>query len=96
MDIKQEQNESKGVFYVEEDGKRLAALDYSVADNSCMIINHTEVDKILQGKNVGKQLVNAAASFARSRHYKIIAKCSFANAVMKKNKAAFADVLLHN
>ena len=96
MDIKQEQNESKGVFYVEEDGKRLAALDYSVADNSCMIINHTEVNEILKGKNVGNQLVNAAADFARTNHYKILPLCPFANAVMKKRKAEFADVLRDN
>ena len=52
MEIKQEQNESKGVFYVEEEGKRLAELEYSIANNNLMIISHTEVDEILKGKLV--------------------------------------------
>lgn len=96
MKIKQEQSESKGIFYVEQEGKRLAELDYSIDNNNLMIINHTEVDEILQGKNVGKQLVNAAANFARLSHYKILPQCSFANTVMKKRKTEFADVLSDN
>ena len=57
MEIKQEQNQSKGIFYVEEEGKRLAELQYSMANNNLLVINHMEVNEILQGKNVGKQLV---------------------------------------
>lgn len=96
MDIKQQQNQSKGIFYVEEEGKRLAELQYSMANNNLLVINHTEVNEILQGKNVGKQLVNAAANFARTRQYKILQLCSFAKAVMKKRETEFADVLQHN
>lgn len=96
MEIKQEQNGTKGVFYVDQEGKRLAELEYSMANNNLMIINHTEVDEILKGKNVGNQLVNTAADFARSNHYKIFPLCPFANAVMKKRKAEFADVLKDN
>ncbi len=58
-----------------------------------MIINHTEVDDSLKGKNVGYQLVNAAAGFARLNHLKNFPLCPFANAVMKKKKAEYADVL---
>jgi len=96
MEIKQEQNQSKGVFYVEEEGKRLAALEYSIANDNLMIINHTEVDEQLKGKNIGNQLVYTAADFARSNHYKILPLCPFAHAVMKKRKAEFADVLRDN
>jgi uncharacterized protein len=96
MEIKHEHNGNKGTFYVEQAGKRLAELDYTMANNNLMIINHTEVDEILKGKNTGNQLVNAAADFARSSHYKIFPLCPFANAVMKKRKAEFADVLRDN
>ena len=95
MEIKQEQNQSKGTFNVEEDGLMLAALEYSMANENLMIINHTEIDELLKGKNIGNQLVNMAAHFARAHHYKIFPLCPFANAVMKK-KAAFADVLRDN
>ena len=60
MEIKQEQAGSKGIFYVEVAQKRLAELEYSLAESNLMIINHTEVDDSLKGKNVGNQLVDAA------------------------------------
>ena len=84
MEIKQEQNQSKGTFNVEEEGLRLAELEYSMANENLMIINHTEADELLKGKNIGNQLVNMAADFARAHHYKIFTLCPFANAVMKK------------
>jgi predicted GNAT family acetyltransferase len=93
MEIKQEQTQTKGVFYVEDDKKRLAEMEYSLTDNNLMIINHTEVDEILKGKNVGYQLVNAAVEYARANHLKFFPLCPFANAVMKKKKTEYADVL---
>ena len=93
MEIKQEQTKTKGVFYVEDDKKRLAEMEYSLTDNNLMIINHTEVDEVLKGKNVGYQLVNAAVEYARAKHLKIFPICPFTNAVMKKKKTEYADVL---
>jgi predicted GNAT family acetyltransferase len=71
----------------------LAKLEYSLAESNLMIINHTEVDDSLKGKNIGNQLVNAAVEFARAHQLKIFPLCPFANAVMKKKKAQYADVL---
>ena len=96
MEIKQQQTGTKGLFYVEGPTKTLAELEYSMANENLMIINHTEVDDSLKGKNVGYQLVNAAADFARLNHFKIFPLCPFANAVMKKKKAEYADVLRDN
>ena len=48
MGIKQEQNQSKGTFNVEEDGLRLAELEYSMANKNLMIINHTKVDELFK------------------------------------------------
>lgn len=61
-----------------------------------LIINHTEVNEILKGKNIGNQLVNTVAEFTLTNHYKIFPMWPFANAVMKKRKAEFADVLRDN
>lgn len=96
MEIKHEQKESKGVFYVEQEGKRVAELQYCMANNNLLIINHTEGDEILKSKNIGKQLGNDTAAFARAHHYKIFPLCPFANTIMKKRKAEFADVLRDN
>ena len=86
MEIKQQQTAIKGSFYVESPTKTLAEMDYPMANKNLMIINHTEVDDSLKGKNVGYQLVNAAVDFARLNHLKIFPLWPFANAVMKKRK----------
>jgi len=83
----------KGSFFIEEDGKQLAEMTYSLPGDNIMIIEHTEVDDVLRGKNIGNQLLNNAVEFARSGNFKIIPLCPFANAVFKKRHEEFKDVL---
>lgn len=92
MDIKFEQTESKGAFFVEENGKRLANMSFSKAGDTTLIIDHTEVSDTLKGKNVGKQLVAAAVDYARKNNLKIIPLCPFTKAVIDKTKE-YQDVL---
>ena len=92
MDIKFEETESKGAFYIEENGKRVANMTVSKAGGNIMIIDHTEVDDALRGKNAGKQLVEAAVKHARTHQYKIIPLCPFAKSVFEKVKD-YQDVL---
>jgi predicted GNAT family acetyltransferase len=91
MLIQQEEKEHKGVFFVEVEHERLAAMTYSLSPG-IMIIEHTEVDDKLKGKNVGYQLVSQGAEWARSKNLKIIPLCPFARSVFKKKKAEFMDV----
>jgi predicted GNAT family acetyltransferase len=78
---------------VEIDGKTLAELDYSLAGNDILIINHTEVDDSLLGKNVGYQLLQHSVDYAREKHFKIMPLCPFANAIFKKKAVAYGDLL---
>lgn len=92
MEIKFQENESKGAFYIEENGKRMATMTISKAGGNIMIIDHTEVSDALRGKNAGKQLVEAAVNHARAHKYKIIPLCPFAKSVFEKVKD-YQDVL---
>jgi uncharacterized protein len=92
MLIEHQQNGSKGLFFVNEKGKNLAAMTYTMPATGKMIIDHTEVSDELRGKNVGYQLVQAAVEYARTNNIKIIPLCPFANAVFKKRQE-FHDVL---
>ena len=83
---------TKGMFYVEQDGHILAEMVYSLPSPEKMIIEHTEVNDELKGKNVGYQLVHTAVEYARTHNMKIIPLCPFTNAVFKK-KPEYADVL---
>lgn len=92
MNIRQEGNPESGKF-VTEDG--LGEIVYSRAQDGIITVEHTEVDPSLKGKNVGKQLVNAVADWARKEHLKVIPQCTYARAVMQKDPS-FNDILYHS
>ena len=92
MEIQHKQEGTKGIFYIAIDGKILAEMVYTMAGNDKMIIEHTEVDDELRGKNIGAQLVKHAVEYARHYKLKIIPVCPFANSVFKK-KPEYHDVL---
>lgn len=92
MEIKQEDNKELGRFYYEEDGKELAEMDYRWLDKNLMSIDHTEVDPQLEGKGVGKSLVEFAVQKARDEGYKIVAMCPFVKRVFEKSRDKYKDV----
>lgn len=92
MLIQQSENNGKGKFFVEIDGRQLAEIEYTMPAKDKMIIHHTEVSDELRGKNVGLQLVNQAVEYARSNNIKIIPLCPFAKSVFDR-KPELADVL---
>lgn len=92
MDIKLEQGPSKGAFYIEKDGARLAVMTFTKAGESRLIIDHTEVSDALRGTGAGVKLVAAAVDFARKNNQKIIPLCPFAKSVFER-KGEYRDVL---
>jgi hypothetical protein len=93
MNILQRKDGTKGSFYIEENGQQLAEMTYSMGGPSLMIIDHTEVDDALRGKNAGYQMVHKAVEYARANNLKIFPLCPFANSIFKKKADEFADVL---
>lgn len=92
MEIKLEENKSKGVFFIEDQTGRVAEMTFSKAGEGRIIIDHTEVSDALRGKGAGKQLVSAAVDYARKNNIKILPLCPFTKSVMDKVKE-FQDVL---
>ena len=92
MDIKNEESEKKGEFYVEQDGERVAKLQYLNAREGEIVVYHTEVNDSLSGQGVGKKLVAAVAKFARKEKAKIHATCSYANKVLSESDE-YSDLL---
>jgi predicted GNAT family acetyltransferase len=84
MEVLQEDNGKKGKFYILENGKQEAEMTYTWVGTERIIIDHTEVNEALQGKNAGKQMLMKAVTFARENGIKIIPLCPFANSVFKK------------
>jgi len=92
MTVQHKKTGNKGMFFVEFDGEIAAEMVYSMTSDDRMIIEHTEVDDVLQGRNIGYEMVHAAVEYARHHHLKITPICSFAKAVFDK-KPDFRDVL---
>ena len=92
MEIKHQENNNKGKFYYEVEGKQLAEMTYTYAGSDKIIIDHTEVDDSLRGQGVGYKLVEASVQFAREHKISVLPLCPFANAVFRKKKE-YSDVL---
>lgn len=92
MDIKHQEDEKKGYFFIKKDGEKKAEMVYSKAGESLLIIEHTEVDDSLRGEGIGQKLVERAVALAREEGKKIMPLCPFAKSIFDKNEE-IRDVL---
>lgn len=92
MDIQHRSGETKGEFFVEENGQTKANLTYSKTGETGIILDHTEVSDELRGKSVGKALVEHAVTYAREHKLEVIPLCPYAKSVFEKDKS-LRDVL---
>ncbi len=93
MEVKQKNDSSKGVFYIEQNGKTVAQMTYVWVGTNKIIIDHTEVGESLKGQGAGKLMVSNAVEFARQAGIKIVPLCPFAKSVFSKTPD-YSDVLL--
>lgn len=92
MQIKLEQTDKRGAFFIEENGARLAEMTFTKAGDSLIIIDHTEVSDALRGTGAGKKLVAEGVDYARKNNLKILPLCPFAKSVFDRTPE-YADVL---
>ncbi len=92
MDIQHREGQSKGSFFIEEDGEVKAEISYSKAGDTKIIIDHTEVSDELRGENIGNELVEHAVNYARKNELTVIPLCPFAKSVIERDKS-LQDVL---
>jgi predicted GNAT family acetyltransferase len=90
--VEHQEQDSKGAFYVQQGGKRIAEMTYSRTSETLIIIDHTEVDESLKGQGVGRQLLDALVAWVRSTNTKVIALCPFAKSQFDKDPS-IRDVL---
>ena len=89
--IRNERTGDGGVFLMEQDGRQVGELHYQLYAGR-MLITHTEVAPALRGGGLARELVDAAATWARAEKLKILPLCSYAGAVLQRNPA-HADLL---
>ena len=94
-EIKHQNYETKGEFFIGEDHHHLAEMTYAWAGEDQFIIDHTYVDESLRGQGVGRKLLDQAVEFARQKQLKIIPLCPFAKSIFDKDPSIH-DVLRHS
>jgi len=90
--IDHQENDAKGAFFVQKDGRRIAEMTYSRLNPSKIIVDHTEVDASLGGQGVGRKLLDALVQWARHSGTRIVPLCPFAKAQFDKDPS-IRDVL---
>jgi uncharacterized protein len=69
-------NETKNRFELEVEG-HIAFIEYILNKENIMFLTHTEVPPALEGKGVGKQIVEKALQYIRERNYTLAPLCPF-------------------
>jgi hypothetical protein len=82
----------KGSFYIELNNQKVATMDYVMAGDTKLIIEHTGVDESLRGQGIGKKLLEKMVEYTREKQISVMPLCSFANAMLKKTPE-WQDVL---
>jgi uncharacterized protein len=86
MKILQKDNGKTGMFFIEQEGKKVAELIYSWRGEDAIIMEHTEVNEVLEGKGAGKELVVKTKKFAQEKGIEIVPLCPFAKSIIDKLK----------
>jgi len=92
MELKIEQEDTKGMAYLEDDGKRAAEMTFSIASKQLIIIDHTEVNENHRGQQLGRQLLDALVQKARDENFKIMPLCPYARSEFQKD-TSIQDVM---
>ena len=85
LEVQVKEAQSKGSFFIENEGKVLAEMTFSKAGAERIIIDHTEVDESLRGKGAGLKLLESAVNYVRKRNIKLLPLCPFAKATLQKH-----------
>jgi predicted GNAT family acetyltransferase len=79
----------RGRFTVSEDGRE-AFVEYG-REGDILAINHTEVPPEIGGRGIAGKLVEAVLQYARDEGLKVLPRCSYADAYMRRH-AEYAEL----
>ena len=77
-------NENKKRFELHVDG-HIAFIEYILNNENIMFLTHTEVPKALEGKGIGKNIVEKALNYIKDHNYTLAPLCPFVAAYLKRH-----------
>ncbi len=91
MDIQQKINGDQGRFYIEQEGRLIAELDYRIKDN-VLDAYHTGVRPEFEGQGIAGRLFDQMVKFARENNYTVLPTCPYILVKFRRNPEGFNDV----
>lgn len=91
MIILHKEENNKGIFYIEENGVKVAELTYKRTPDNKIVADHTWVTPEKEGQGIAGKLFNELIVFLRKENLKLIPLCSYV--VAKTKKEEFKDLL---
>lgn len=91
-EIKHKENDTRGMFYMEDEKGITSELTYAKHDNGVLVIDHTETRTELEGKGLASILLERSVEYARENNFKIDPLCPFAEVKFDEHKE-YRDVL---
>ena len=93
--INHKQNDTRGAWYINHDGKMIAEMTYDRNHDGTITIDHTETDRELEGQGIASRLMKKAVTFARENNLKIIPLCPFVEVQFERHES-YRDVQAEN
>jgi uncharacterized protein len=82
-----------GRFYIGDDPAHpLAEIGWKLLPDQRIAIEHVEVSAELQGRGIGRKLVDRVVAWAREERWKVVPVCPYAESVLNGSDA-YRDVL---
>jgi len=81
-----EHNETEHCFECYVDGLRCSA-DYQ-RSGDVMVIHHTGVPRALEGRGLAAKLVRAAFDYAQAHRLRVVPRCTYVQAWLRRNPQA--------
>ena len=91
MDIQQKIDGDQGRFYIEQEGRLKAELDYRIKDN-VLDAYHTGVRPEFEGQGIAGRLFDQMVQFARENNYTVLPTCPYILVKFRRNPEGFNDV----
>ncbi len=91
MDIQQKIDGDQGRFYIEQEGRLIAELDYRIKDN-VLDAYHTGVRPEFEGQGIAGRLFDQMVQFARENNYTVLPTCPYILVKFRRNPEGFNDV----
>lgn len=91
MDIQQKITDDRGRFYIEEEGRMIAELDFQLGDG-ILDAYHTGVRPEFEGQGIAGRLFDEMVKYARENEYKVLPSCPYILVKFRRNPEGFSDV----